>query len=239
MRELNVYAEVGEDKGCLLFIFDPPGMLVRANSFDAALDRAPGAVNELFALLNGCWQPCPGPGETPNIKVAEVLHRRGKVANGNTSVTFQRDLVPLQPEVIIMFLKAFEGVRRHLLELKAQVPGDAYNYKSMPHRKTIEEQLRHIAVCQGWYLSQLWNNLPRLPRSQDVWHKLELNWGRVIEKLLSLCAEDLALVVRTKGEVWTCQKILRPLFYHEQFHLGTIKRDLKLYFESTGGNALG
>lgn len=231
MRELNVYAEVGQDKGCLLFIFDPPGMLVRANSFNAALDRAPGAANELFALLNGCWQPSPCPGETPRIILAEILHRRGKVANGNTTVTFQRDYVPPRPEEIVMFLKAFEAVRGHLLELEAQIPGDAYNFKSLPHRKTIEEQLGHIAACQGWYLSQAWKGLPRLPRSRNVWHKLELNWERAREKLLSLQAEELDLVVRTKGEAWTCRKILRRLLYHEKFHLDTIKRDLGIYFD--------
>lgn len=226
MQELKVFAEVGEENGCLLFIFDPPGLLVRGETLEAALESAPGAAHELAVLMGNCWQPY----VLGNfVTVAEKILRRGKVANGNTSVTFERDRIPPSRDDITMFLCVLEKVRGQLLELKDKIPPEAYYFRSLPHRKTILEQMSHIAACDRWYLSRLWKGIPRLKPSRGVWEKLYLNRMRVQEKLLDLGDDDLSLVVRTDGEIWTCTKLLRRLMYHERFHLATIIRDLALY----------
>lgn len=232
MAELRVYSEVGEDGGCLLFTFDPPGLLARGNSMEEAMDLASQAARDLDKFLAQCGRPYSGGGPNPEIVVAETKRRRGKVANGNTSVTFEMDKVPVQVEEIPRFLTVQEHLRRELLELKDLIPEGAYEFRSMPHRMSIERQLNHLADCDRWYLSRLWSNLPRLPRSKDVWDKLAMNLERVRDKLMGLTEEELALVVRTDGEVWSCRKMLRRFMYHERFHLDTIKRDLNLYYQS-------
>lgn len=232
MAELKVYAEVGEDQGCLLFTFEPPGLLVRANSTDEAMALAPRAAQALDDFLSQCGNPYPSAGPRPDIVIAETIRRRGKVANGNTSVTFERDLVPVEAEEIPRFLVVLEYQRRELMDLKELIPEAAYGYRSLPHRKTIAEQLIHLASTDRWYLSRLWSNLPRLPRSRDAWDKLQMNRELVMDKLQALTPEDRAMVLRTQGEVWTCRKFMRRLMYHERFHLDTIKRDLALYHGS-------
>lgn len=232
MNELRVYAEVGEDGGCLLFTFDPPGLLARGDSVEEAMGLVPQAARDLDRFLTECGRPYPGAGPNPEILVAETKRRRGLVANGNTSVTFEMDKVPVQAEEIPRFLAVQEHLRRELLELKDLIPPGAYEFRSLPHRMSIEKQLSHLAGCDHWYLSRLWSNLPRLPKSKDVWDKLAMNRERVRDKLLSLTEEELALVVRTEGEVWSCRKMLRRYMYHERFHLDTIKRDLNLYYQS-------
>lgn len=232
MSELRVYAEIGEDQGCLLFTYEPPGLLVRANSMVEAMELAPKAAQGLANFLTQCGSPYPNAGPSPDIIVTETKRRRGKVANGNTSITFEMDKVPVDAEEVPRFLIVLAHQRREFMELRDLIPEGGYDYKSLPHRKTILEQLIHVAGCDRWYLSRLWSDLPRLPRSQDVWNKLELNRERVIDKLLALTPEDRAMVVRTEGEVWTCRKFMRRLMYHERFHLDTIRRDLDLYLST-------
>lgn len=232
MSELKLYAEVGEDKGCLLFTIEPPGLLVRGSSIEEALRLAPQAARELDDFLSGCGQPYVSFGPAPDIVVAETKKRRGKVANGNTSVTFAADLVPVQADDIPRFLTVQEHLRKELMQLKEVIPEAAYSFASMPQRMSILKQLTHLADCDHWYLSRLWSNLPRLSKSRDVWEKLSMNRERVTQVLLNLTSADLALEKRVNGETWTCRKMLRRFMYHERFHLDTIKRDLDLFFNS-------
>jgi len=229
MPELKTYGEVGEDGGCLLFTLNPPGLLARGKSVDEAMARASQAAQALDLFLEGCGRPYPWVGPNPSIIVAETLRRRGNVANGNTSVTFSADRVSVEAEEIPRFLALQAHLRNELLELRDLIPLDAYGFRSLPHRMTIQEQLSHLASCDRWYLSRLWSNLPKLPRSKDVWDKLAMNRERVRDKLLALTSEDLALIKRTEGEVWTCRKMMRRFMYHERFHLDTVKRDLAIY----------
>lgn len=234
MAVLKVYAEVGADGGCLLYSFDPPGLLARGATEDEAMAAAPGALAELRQFLAECNQQGWLPGGDLAVEVAERKCRRGVVANGMTSVTFQRDRVPLLREEIPPFLAVLDHQRLKLLELKERIPPQAYGFKSLPRRKTIAEQLTHIAACDRWYLSRIWQGLPRLRRSRDVWDKLSLNRDLVRRKLMSLTDADLSLVVAPQGEVWTCRKLLRRLMYHEKFHLDTILRDLRRFNEQQG-----
>ncbi|MTI94763.1 MAG: hypothetical protein FH749_04625 [Firmicutes bacterium] len=229
MAQLKVFAETGADGGCLLFTFEPPGMLARGNSVEEALGQASSAASRLDTFLAECGRPYPGAGPSPEILVAETVKRRGKVANGNTSVSFQKDKEPLEAEEIPRFLTVLAHQRKELLDLKAEIPQETYGFKFLPHRKTIEEQLKHIAACERWYLSRLWTDLPRLPRAKDVWEKLALNRELVEQVMQDLTPEDRARVVGIEGEVWTCRKVLRRLMYHERFHIDTTKRDLSMF----------
>lgn len=231
MSEMKVYAEVGEDGGCMLFTLDPPGLLARGSSVEEAMNRAPEAARALDAFLAGCGRPYPGAGPNPEIVVAETVRRRGKVANGNTSAIFAADKVPVAAEEIPRFLRLQEHLRSELLELKGLIPEGAYAFRSLPHRMTIEKQLSHLASCDRWYLSRLWSGLPRLTKSKDVWDKLQMNRARLQDKMLTLTQDDLALIARKDGEEWTCRKFMRRAMYHERFHLDTIKRDLAIYIK--------
>lgn len=181
MAHLRVHAEIGGDGGCLFYTFDPPGLLARGASFEEALAAAPaeaarlrrllaggslpgaagnppGAGGSLLGLLEEPWDE----GEVPEIVVAETIRARYQVANGRTNATFQSDLVPVRRSEVPGFLAVLALLRARLLALRDRIPREAYAFKSLPHRKTIEEQLRHMADCDRWYLTRLWDDLPRL-----------------------------------------------------------------------------
>lgn len=234
MAELKAYAEVGEDGACLIYTFDPPGLLVRAESLERGLAEAPAAAKRLRAwlaeggllgLLAEGWAEH----ETPQVVVAETVRRRGHVGDGGTRATFQRDLVPLTPPELAAGIAALKHLRSELWALKEDLPEGAYHYRSLPHRMTIAEQLSHIASCDRWYLSRFWDDLPRLTRSTDVWHKLALNRARALSILSGMTPADMGRTVTVDSQVWTARKVVRRFMYHERFHLDTIRRDLELY----------
>lgn len=239
MATLKLYAETGSEGGCLLYTFDPPGLLARGASLEAALASAPVETTRLRRLLDGggaldmldeVW----GEAETPQLVVQETVHRRGSVTNGMTRATFQRDLVPLTPEQLPGYLRVMSILREELWTLKDRIPPGAYEFRSLPHRKTILEQLAHVAACDRWYLGHLWPDLPRLPRSTDVWHKLVLNRELAVDTIGNMTREDMGRMKKANGEVWTGRKVIRRFLYHEKFHLDTIERDLGFYYRVSG-----
>lgn len=232
--QLEVYSEVGSDGGCLLFTFQPPGLLAWGGTVDNALKRAPQEAFKLreslanwglLHLLEGTWDPA----LEPEVIVVETYNRRGMVANGNTTATFEPDLEPLEPGELNNFIALMRRSRETLLNLRSLIPPEAYSYRSLPHRKTIDEQLRHIASAERWYLSRLWSDLPRLPRSDDAWHKLELNRDLAYEVLGNMTPQELEMTEKVNGETWTPRKVVRRFLYHERFHLDTVARDLRQF----------
>lgn len=234
MAVLEVYAEIGRDGGCHLFTFDPPGLLSWAASFDEAFAAAPREAAELYRLLeqHGLLSLLAEPwseDETPEFRVAEEVHGRNKVGDGGTKATFRRDLVAVRPDEIPGFIALMGARRVRLLTLKDRIPPEAYHYRSLPHRMTIGEQLRHIAGAEYWYLTRLWDDLPRIPRSEDVWHKLALNRERALSKLAHLTPDEMRATRKVDHQVWSARKLFRRFLYHEKFHTDTIERDLKAW----------
>ena len=231
---MEVYSEVGSDGACLLFTFQPPGLLAWGGTVDDALKRAPHEALRLrdsledwglLHLLEGIWDRA----LEPEVIVVETYNRRGVVANGNTTATFKPDLEPLEPGELDNFIALMRRSRETLLNLRSLIPPEAYSYRSLPRRKTIDEQLRHIASAERWYLNRLWSNLPRLPRSSDAWHKLELNRNLAYEALGSMTPQELGMTEKVNGETWTPRKVIRRFLYHERFHLDTVTRDLRRF----------
>jgi hypothetical protein len=228
---LKMYAEIGGDGGCLLYIFDPPGLLARGNTVDEALAAAPAEAARLRLFLAECgrldllgqtWDE----GRAPRFDIAEKVERRGVVANGRTVATFRRDLDPVRPEEVGGFIDVMRHMRATVLALRERISPAAYTFKSAPHRGTIDEQLRHIASCERWYLGHLWPVMPRLPRSDDAWHKLALNREAAYNLLGNMSPEEMARVTKVGGETWTPRKVFRRFLYHEKFHRDAIERDL-------------
>jgi len=100
---------------------------------------------------------------------------------------------------------------------------------------TTGEQLRHIAGCDRWYLSRFWDDLPRLPRSRDIWHKLELNRELALSRLGNPTPHDRSRSRRIDHQIWCLRKLFRRFAYHEKFHLGTIEWDLALFMKGFRG----
>jgi len=168
---LEIYAEMGGDGGCLLFTFDPPGLLARGASYEEALASAPDEAARLRDLLTEAGLlhlfGRVGPGEAAeapsalaeksgdiDLVVAETVRGSYRVGNGDTRATFQRDLVPVEAGEVPGFLAVLALIRSGFLTLRDRIPPGAYGFRSAPHRWTIEEQIRHVASCDHWYLDR-------------------------------------------------------------------------------------
>jgi hypothetical protein len=240
MAILELYVEIGGDGGCHLFTFDPPGLLAWGRSREEALAAALAEAARLRRLLDdhgllGLLKEVWDEGETPELKVVETVTGRHRVANGGTRATFARDLVPVREDEVPGFLEVLAALRTTLWSLKDRIPPEAYSFRSLPRRMTIAEQLRHIAGCDRWYLTRFWDDLPRLPRSRDVWHKLKLNRELALSRLGGMTADDRARTRKVDHQVWSARKLFRRFAYHEKFHRDTIERDMALFAEGSKG----
>ncbi len=238
MAELEVYADVGADSCCILFTFDPPGYLAHGRSLDDAVEKASFASRELRDFLQRCgrvsllkqiWQE----DENLQINVVEIFRNRGKVADGYTRATFLRDYDPVTPSENLEFVDLMECMRRELIEFKMKPDSKAMQFRSSIGDMTINDHLMHIASCDRWYLSRFWEDLPGLPRSHDVWHKLHLNRELAIRMLSNLNSQDSERSRKVNGEMWTARKLFRRFLYHERFHINCIRNCYELFRETT------
>lgn len=230
---LSVYAETPA-RGCLLFTFDPPGLLSRGVGLADALEAGLREAQELRGFLEECSQTglldeTWGPDEVPTLSVAETFSRRGRADNGNTRATFKRDLEAVRPQDLPGYLTVMGHLRETLRTLYDRIPPEALEFRSLPHRMTIREQLRHIYGCDRWYLGRFWSRLPVTPRAADLWDRLTLHRQQALDLLSGMSREDMGAVRERDGQVWTARKLFRRFMYHEKFHRDTIGRDLALF----------
>jgi hypothetical protein len=238
MPKLEVWAEIGGDGACLLFTFDPPGLLARGASLESALAEAVVETGRLRELLVACGQVSLlkeswDEGESPELVIRETMNRRGKVATGDTEAAFSRDLEPLRPEEIVAYLALMTQMRLTLLALRDGLSREAYLFRSKPKRMPIGAQLRHVAHCERWYLGRFWSDVEKLPRRPDVWDKLAQCRELVVRRMSDLTPEERAATRKAGGEIWTARKLFRRFLYHEKFHRDTVARDLTLYLAQT------
>ncbi len=242
MATLEIYLEIGADGGCLIYTFDPPGILARGSSVEEAMAEAPRGARWLRQFLADSGRLSllvePWPEEhDPQLVAAETVRGRGRVARGGTRATYKRDMVAMEKGEILDCLHIMESLRSHLLAFRDRLSPPAYGYRSLPHRKTIEEQLRHIASCERWYLSRLFDDLPRLVRQDNVWSRLSVTRALVNRVLGGLSGAGLGLSRKSDSEIWTTRKVVRRLLYHDKFHLDTLDRDLGLFLSSDGSQS--
>jgi len=152
-------------------------------------------------------------GDMPLLDIAETVRRSDLVAKGQTDATFSPDVNPLNPLEINSYLRLLETSRQSLLQLKRHVPASVYGFRSRPGRKTIGEQLLHIAGAELWYLSRM-RGPQIMPEASDVWHALDQCRERCLQVLESLPEDHLNQVVEVQGETWTWRKVFRRFLYH-------------------------
>jgi hypothetical protein len=241
---IPLYAELGGDGGALLYSFEPPGLVARGASLDEAMGRALAGYAELLDMLRAARPGLGAAGGGPlRFEVVEEFRRRRAVADGNTVATFGPDLQPVSREEVTETLDLLAESRRRLLLLRPVIEGAAdperlMAFRSLPHRMTVAEQLRHIANAERWYLSRLKPDLPRLAACRSVWDRLERVREMALAFFRGLTAADLALVTRVEDETWTVRKALRRFVYHEIFHRDTVRRDLGAAGAQAGGLGL-
>jgi len=239
---INLLLETGQDGGALLYSVNPPGLAGWGASVEtamaAAADRGWEELAAMAIAADRRWADlrrtigATGPG--PEFVIREAVQRRGAVANGMTTATFQADLTPLDRAAVQAALALLERSRARLLSIRGillEQPDSgqaALAFRSLPRRKTIAEQLKHIAAAERWYIGKISPGLPPLPATRDIWQRLETVRGLVVARLAALDGPALNAATKINGERWTPRKVLRRLMYHEQFHLDTLRRDLSL-----------
>ena len=239
---IDLLLEAGQDGGALLYSVDPPGLVGRGASLAAAVaatvDRGWAELACMAVAADPRWSPLSQTISTgdvgPEFVIRETVRRRGAVANGMTTATFQADRAPLDRATIQAALALLERSRARLLSIRGvllEQPDSGQSvlvFRSLPRRKTVAEQLRHIAAAERWYIAKISPELPRLPATRDIWQRLEAVRSLVVARLAVLDGPALNAETQVNGERWTPRKVLRRLMYHEQFHLETLRRDLSL-----------
>lgn len=168
------------------------------------------------------------------VEVVERQVFRARLHHGHTQAFFTIDQPPISIREVRRRMRWLRHSRQTLLALIDGLSADDL-WLGTPRRKgrragkggggwTVWLYLRHVAGVEKWYLSQFWRNLPRLPRSDSVFHRLTLTRRQVVAVMRGPAPADLSRRMRTSGELWTVRKVLRRLLYHERYHMRTIAR---------------
>ncbi|MEW6724907.1 MAG: DinB family protein [Bacillota bacterium] len=219
---IDAYLEIGSDGGYLAWSFDPLGCHARGMGEEEALAGLAEEINyyhrragiDAFPLTRG------------DFRVAGRVTRQKQVGKGDTSATFAPDLRPMTRAEVDDALAALRRSREDLLELIGRIPDALLDWRPGDGRRSLSDQIRHIAECERWYLEKF-GPAGRSPRSRTVVERLAIVRQLTVDRFRGMSDEELAQSVKVLSETWTARKILRRCLYHERFHYLTIKRDLE------------
>ena len=220
----QVYIQEKRSGHTMAHVLDLPGCIAQGNTPGEALERLPTAIAEYLAWLLAYGQEAPPEQEPIEFEVVEH--------NPSTSTTgligfYEPERVPVSEAEIEYFLRLMAHSRDTLLKLVSDLPETVLRERPPGHTRSIWDILRHIASAERWYLSRLWDDLPRFPQQRDVFDRLALVREYACQRLRAMSAEDRAQVVTAgDGELWSGRKVFRRFLEHEREHTDEIAERL-------------
>lgn len=179
----------------------------------------------------------PPPLVTPKIKPesSEILRVNYNPAEaGKPEPLFWSEVLPISRRAIERTLRLMEYSRADLLELTSNLDKRILLWKPAGMPRTIRNCLKHIGICEWWYVTRLNIVLPKgFP--EDVFDLLDYT-----RRLVSKCLRDLPQKKRNGifqpekyrspvCDLWTARKMLRRFVDHEKLHTRYISKLLKMH----------
>jgi hypothetical protein len=151
---------------------------------------------------------------------------------GKPEPLFWSEVLPVSTRDIKRVVQLMEYSRNDLLELTSSLDARTLSWKPVDKPRSIRNCLKHIALCEWWYLTRL--NIP-LPEDfpGDVFDLLHDTRELAVETLLSLPQEKRAGVFQPDKDrspvcdLWTARKMLRRFVDHERLHTRYISSLMK------------
>jgi predicted RNase H-like HicB family nuclease len=215
----DVTLERGTDGTYLAWVNDLPGCATRGSSRDEVLERLPAAIGDFLAWTGGADMPL------PEIRVVDEVESAIE-ANEDTEVLVSSDRAPLTEESWCETQRWLARSRAELIGLLERLTDDELGSKREGSRRTVREEIEHIAFVELMYAAWTFDRQSRDGLSEF------LAWTRGIagERLSALARAGAADLTSAdwsgapRPEPWTPRKAARRLVWHELLHLRALER---------------
>lgn len=214
------------------FIPDRPGCWVFGRNSDSALRKARAAAEEWSGWLSDHGEEV-HPVARSLVEPTEILRVNYNPAlAGKPEPLFWSEVPPVSSQDIRRVVQLMEYSRRDLLKLTSSLDARTLSWKPLDKPRSIRNCLKHIAMCEWWYITRL--NIP-LPEDfpRDVFDFLHYSRELAVETLLSLPKEKSPGVFQPDKDrspvcdLWTARKMLRRFVDHERLHTRYISSLIK------------
>lgn len=216
------------------FVPDRPGCWVFGRSSQSALRKVRVAAREWSAWLNAHDEDVPGIKEF-RVEPSEILRVTYNPAlAGKPEPLFWSEVLPVSAGDIKRTIRLMEYSRSDLLELTSRLDGRVLRWKGADKPRTIRNCLKHIAICEWWYITRL-NIVLRKDFPEDVFDLLHYTRKLALGSLRNLPKEKRAGIFRPKKyrspicDLWTARKMLRRFVDHERLHSKYIASLIRMY----------
>lgn len=211
---------------------DRPGCWVFGRTSDSVLRKVRVAAEEWSDWLGSHGEEV-RPVTRLLVEPTEVLRVNYNPAlAGKPEPLFWSEVPPVSSRDIKRVVQLMEYSRNDLLELTSSLDARTLSWKPADKPRSIRNCLKHIALCEWWYLTRL--NIP-LPEDfpGDVFDLLHDTRELAVETLLSLPQEKRAGIFQPDKDrspvcdLWTARKMLRRFVDHERLHTRYISSLMK------------
>lgn len=205
--------EEGKDGATLVHALTLPGCVAGGDTQEEALAGFPSLLSRWLSTLGSLGEPLPPPDAELEITVDEWRLSDAAVAEGESSVLFDADQVPLSEAQLTALLQRLGDLRGLLLSRIRRLP-DAELDRVWRGEWTARLALEELARAQWWTLSRLGSSsMAEVPARTLA--RLDTAMALVVQRFTDLRPDERDRVVELEGELWTPRKVLRRLLWLE------------------------
>lgn len=219
---IALYLEEAAAGQAMAFAPDIPGTYGWGPSRHAALKSLRKDINWKLNWLkeHGLNLDVAGPEQ-----IVESVPATGTASDYDTEGFFSWDAQTYTNQEVDQTRQIITWSRVDLLDLLNQVPPCKWDLRLIKGKRTISENLDHIAIAEWWYTSRV----PGLSPARESWHDYP---NDPLDKLMDIRIDVLVYLdgmarveapyrsrqyVRN-GETWSGRKVLRRMTWHEVHH---------------------
>ncbi len=229
MKTYKLYLESGPKKRkTMVHVPELLGCIANGPTTDQALDSTPQAVRDFLELMARCGEPVnlQAPFQT---EIAQHVTEGIWLGNGDPSILFETDLVPVSREEIEVFIKRLEAMAEEVERLVLPLPAETFSAPPSKGR-SLEAILEHVLEAEYSYM-YAFGKLEGLPGLGSIVQKRD---GHILDWLAHVREQEFArlraLDLRERSEPFihwkytrTARKVIRRMLEHQWEHLVEIK----------------
>jgi len=232
MTVYDLYLESGpRRKKTMVHVLDLLGCVANGPTTEEALARTPAAIDAFrrFLARHGETADLDAPIET---RIAAHITEGVWLGNGDPSIVFEPDLLPLTAEDGERFIARLEWMRAEMNDLVGELSADEFAEKPAKGR-SIEAILEHVLESEYAYMAAF-GRLAGLPGQGSIIAKRQgdlLSWigvvrAKEIERLRGLSDQERSEPFIHWKYTRTARKVMRRMLEHQWEHLVEIRERL-------------
>ncbi len=226
MSLYKLYVESGpRRKRTMVHVLELLGCIASGPTTEEALARTPAAIDNFRRFLSR-YGAVVDVDAGITIEIASHITEGIWLGNGDPSLVFEPDLLPLTAQEGELFIQRLEWMWAEIITLVGELNEAQLDEQPLTKGRSIREMLEHILESEYFYLVAF-GRLEGLPGSGSIVKKKEgtlLSWMVYVQsveyaRLRSLTMKERSEPILYGKDTWTTRKVVRRMLEHRWEHL--------------------